>query len=132
MTHCAHIPECLAGWEGNDTEGQEVPSCNGSLILGVVRDLANELAEDLIPQFWSLNAISNRGLNSKVSLVRLEISFEQFAEVLEDATRQVDVVGVMHMDHGGGEVAVLGKEKHICLWNWVLQGRVTRCGEWSW
>ena len=101
-THCTYIPECFAGWEGNDAEGEEVPSCNGTLIPGVVGNLANELAENLISQFWSLNAISNRGLNSEVSLVWLEIPLEQFAEVLEDATSQVDVVWVVHMNHGSG------------------------------
>ena len=99
-----------------------MPSCNDSILFGVVGDLANELAKDLVPQLWSFNAVGNGGLNGKVSLIRLEISFQQFAEVLEDAASQVDVVRVMHVHHGGGEVAVLGKDKHFCLWNRVLQG----------
>lgn len=76
MACCTHIPECLAGWEGYDAEGQKVPSRNNPLLLGVVGDLANELAEDLIPQFWPLNAIGNGGLNGKVSLIWFEISFQ--------------------------------------------------------
>ena len=121
VTCCTtHIPESLAGWEGYDAEGQEVPSCNGPLLLGVVGNLANQLAEDLVSQFRALNTVGDGGLNGEVSLIWLEVSFQQFAQILEDATSQVHIVWVMHVHHGGREVAILCKEKHFCLWNRVL------------
>ena len=118
-----HLVEALVGREGDGAEGDEVPAAQHCLLLPVLGHLSDELAEDLVPELAALNGVSDGALDDEVELLRTEVAAQQLADVLEDATCEVDVLRVVHVDEGGRDVAGARVHQHVLLGHGVLDAR---------
>ena len=110
-----------------------MPQAHRVLQLGRIGELFHELTEDFVAQFRSFQAVRNDALNRQIHLIRLQIAFHKFAQILErkfsflqqdrfflyrhfeNAARYVDVFRVVHVNERRGQSRRFRISDHFIL-----------------